>query len=68
MRKRRGRRKEPVGTLYFNVPASEETFSIQTKNFVFEIYDTDHLIVDVWKPKNFIFSRRTPLSKESRAF
>ena len=63
MRKRRGRRKEPVGTLYFNVPASEETFSIQTK-----IHDTDHLIVDVWKPKNFIFSRRTPLSKESRAF
>ena len=28
-----GQRIEPCGKLYFNVPASEKTFSIQTKDF-----------------------------------
>ena len=27
---------EPCGTLYFNVPGSEKTLSIQIKNFLFE--------------------------------
>ena len=35
-RKRSGPRIDPCGTPYFNVPVSEKTLSIETKNFVFE--------------------------------
>ena len=34
--------------------------SLQTKNFLFERQDSNHLITDVREPKYFIFSRRTP--------
>ena len=61
-RKRSGSRIEPCGAPYFNVPVSEKT-SIQTKNFLFERSDSNHLIKDAQKPKYFIFLTRTPWSK-----
>ena len=54
-RKRSGPRIEACGTPYFNVPASEKTLSIQTKNFLFEKWDSHYLIADSQKPKCFIF-------------
>ena len=58
---------EPCATSYFSNPASEKT-STQTKNILFERYDSNQLITDVQKPKYFICSRRTPWSKVSNAF
>ena len=67
-RKRSVPRIEPCGTPCFNVPVSEKTLSIQTKNFLFERQDSNHLVTDAHKPKYFIFSRRTPRSKASNSF
>ena len=59
---------EACGTPYFDVPASEKTLSIQIKKFLFEIYDSNHLITDVRKTKYFIFSSRTLWYKVSHVF
>ena len=37
----------------FDVPASEKTLPIQTKNFLFERQDSNNLITDVQKPKYY---------------
>ena len=42
--------------------------TVQTKNFLLERWDSNHLITDAQKPKYFIFLRRTPWSKISNAF
>ena len=48
-RKRDDPRIETCRTPYFNVPASKKTLSIQTKNFLFKRYESNHLITDVRK-------------------
>ena len=55
-RKRNGLRLEPCGKEDFNIRASEKTFSIQTKDFLFDILDSNHLITHARKPKYFIYN------------
>ena len=49
-------------------PQKKHYLSTQTRNFLFERYDSNQLITDARKPKYLIFSRRTPWSKISNAF
>ena len=49
----------PYGTPQFSSPASEKTCSSATKRFLFERYDSEHLMTDSLKPIHSVFSKST---------
>ena len=49
----------PYGTPQYSSPASEKTCSSATKRFLFERYDSEHLMTDSLKPIHSVFSKST---------
>ena len=47
------------GTAQLTTPASEKTSSSATKYFLFERYNSNHLMTDSFKPIHSIFCRST---------
>ena len=50
---------EPCGTPHVSKPSSEKTASIDTKIFLFERKDLNHLITGFLKPTHSIFFSKT---------
>ena len=52
----------------FEIPVSEKALFTDTTNFVFDRYDSKHLITGILKSKDTIFSRRILWSSVSNTF
>ena len=53
----KGPKKDPYGAPQYSSPPSEKTCSSATKHFLFERYDSEHLMTDSLKPIHSLFSK-----------